>query len=342
MNNNNFQFSVFNSPLVYVSTGNTSPYPNLALEEYLLWNVQKGECILYLWQNRHTVVIGVNQNPWKECHLRELEQDGGFLARRMSGGGAVFHDLGNLNFTFVAHEANYNVDRQLDVIVNAVKKFGVQAEKSGRNDLLVNGKKFSGNAFYHSNGHCYHHGTLLVDVDMPNLSRYLTVSQAKLQSKGVSSVLSRVVNLKTLAPELTINLLQQAMIESFGEVYSGTPQPLPPERLNHQEIKHIEEKYASYEWRLGRRLPFTAEYSKRFTWGDLTLQFCIERGVIQDAVAYSDSMETSFIKTIGDNLKGVAFSSTEINRRLLKMAETTTIDDAILQDILHFISDNNF
>ena len=312
------------------------------MEEYLLWHVQKGESILYLWQNRHTVVIGVNQNPWKECHVKELERDGGFLARRMSGGGAVFHDLGNLNFTFLAHDDNYNVNRQVDVIINAVRKFGVHAEKSGRNDILVDGKKFSGNAFYHSAGHHFHHGTLLVDVDKSNLSRYLNVSQAKLQSKGVSSVRSRVANLNEFASGLTIEAMRQAMIEAFGEVYGATPQPFPPERLNSQEINQLSEKYASWEWRLGRRLPFTAAYSARFVWGDLLLQFCVESGVIQDAIAYSDGMETGYIKAMGDALKGAPFSSTEINRRLRRLAEKETVDDATLKDIIHFISENNF
>ena len=328
--------------LKYITSNHTSPYSNLALEEYLLWNVQKGECVLYLWQNRHTVVIGVNQNPWKECHVKELEWDGGFLARRMSGGGAVFHDLGNLNFTFLAHEEVYDVNRQLDVIVNAVEKFGVHSEKSGRNDLLVDGKKFSGNAFYHTAGRHFHHGTLLVDVDTANLSRYLNVSQAKLQSKGVSSVRSRVVNLKALTPELTIEAMQQAMVESFGEVYDATPQPFPPERLNQQDMDQLTEKYVSWEWRMGRRLPFTAAYSDRFAWGDLLLQFCVESGVIREAIAYSDGMETNFIKAIGEALKGVAFSSTDINCKLLQLAEKEPVDDAILNDIIHFISGNNF
>ena len=328
--------------IFYFSSDNTNPYANLAMEEYLLWNVKEGECILYLWQNRHTVVIGVNQNPWKECHVKELEQDGGFLARRMSGGGAVFHDMGNLNFTFLACEPDYDIGRQLDVIVSAVRKFGIQAEKSGRNDILTDGRKFSGNAFYHSGGHCFHHGTILVDVDMSNLSRYLNVSQAKLQSKGVSSVRSRVVNLKELTPELTIEVLRQAMIEALGEVYDETPHPFPTERINNQDIKLLEEKYASWDWRLGRKLPFTAEYSARFAWGDLTLQFCVERGVIQDAVAYSDGMETNFIKAIGDTLKGVAFSSTEINRSLLELTRREPADEAMVKDIMRFMGENNF
>jgi lipoate-protein ligase A len=328
--------------LSYISTGNTSPYKNLATEEYLLWNVKNDECIFYLWQNRCTVVIGINQNPWKECHVKTLEEDGGFLARRMSGGGAVFHDLGNLNFTFLAREANYDVSRQLDVIVSGVKQFGIQAEKSGRNDILVDGKKFSGNAFYQSQGCCFHHGTILVDVNLSNLSRYLNVSQAKLQSKGVASVRSRVTNLKALAPEMTIESLQQALIKSFGEVYGGAPLPFSSDRLNHQDISRMEAKYASWDWRFGRKLPFTAAYSTRFSWGDLTLEFCIESGVIQDAIAYSDGMETNYIQAMGHALKGCPFSSSEVCRQLLHLAENEPVDDIILIEIIDFVRENNF
>lgn len=328
--------------LSYIVSDQTNPYKNIALEAYLLRNVQDDECILYLWQNRHTVVIGVNQNPWKEAHVRELERDGGFLARRMSGGGAVFHDLGNLNFTFLVREDNYDVGRQLDVIIRAIAGFGIQAERSGRNDILTDGKKFSGNAFYTSRGHCYHHGTLLVDVDMSDLSRYLNVSHDKLQSKGVDSVRSRVVNLKDLAPDIRIDSLQGALVEAFGEIYDGTPQLLPDERLNRETLAEYEEKYASWEWRLGRRLPFTAEYSDRFVWGDLTLQFCVEGGVIKDAIAYSDGMDTAFIKATGDALKGLLFSSSEIKAGLSRLSQTVPVNKTMFDDIISLIDRHNF
>ncbi|MDR1525168.1 MAG: lipoate--protein ligase [Tannerella sp.] len=328
--------------LSYIVSDQTNPYKNIALEAYLLWNVQEDECIFYLWQNRHTVVIGVNQNPWKEAHVKELEQDGGFLARRMSGGGAVFHDLGNLNFTFLVREDNYDTGRQLDVIIRAVAKFGIRAERSGRNDILTDGKKFSGNAFYNSRGHCYHHGTLLLDVDMSDLSRYLNVSHTKLQSKGVDSVRSRVINLKELAPEMSIGSLRDALVEAFGEIYGGTPQLLPGERLNRKELAEYEEKYASWEWRLGRKLPFTTEYSDRFAWGDLTLQFCVEGGVIKDAIAYSDGMETDFIKAIGDALKGTVFSSSAIKAGLSRLVQTVSVDKTLFDDIISLVDRHNF
>jgi lipoate-protein ligase A len=328
--------------LSYILSEQTNPYKNLALEEYLLWNVKKDECILYLWQNRHTVVIGINQNPWKEAHVKELEQDGGFLARRMSGGGAVFHDLGNLNFTFLVREEKYDVARQLDVIIHAVAKFGIHAVRSGRNDILTDGKKFSGNAFFNSRGYCYHHGTLLLDVDMSNLSRYLNVSHTKLQSKGVDSVRSRVINLRDLAPDIAVESLQTALVEAFGEVYGGAPQLLPDGRLNQEEIGKYEEKYASWEWRLGRKLLFTTEYQNRFAWGDLTLQFCVEGGVVKDAIAYSDGMDTNFIRAIGDTLKGAVFSSSEMKNRLLRLAQVVPVDKTMLEDIMTLVEEYNF
>ncbi|MGM9617603.1 lipoate--protein ligase family protein [Butyricicoccus sp.] len=149
--------------LTVVITNETNPYHNIALEE----------CILYLWQNRNTVVIGRNQHAENECRVQELQKDGGFLARRLSGGGAVYHDLGNLNFTFLAYENHFDISSQNEVILRAVKRLGVQAEKNGRNDLTVDGKKFSGHAYYKTGGRCYHHGTLMVDVDYTKLAAYL-------------------------------------------------------------------------------------------------------------------------------------------------------------------------
>ena len=125
------------SKIQYLQAQSTDPFYNLAVEEYLTRYVEKDALILYLWQNRKTVVIGKNQNPWKECRIRELEKEGGKLVRRLSGGGAVFHDLCNLNFTFIASKENYNVPQQMQVILEAVRAFGIPAELSGRNDLTV-------------------------------------------------------------------------------------------------------------------------------------------------------------------------------------------------------------
>ena len=196
------------------------PYENLALEEALLSRVGEGELILYLWQNERTVVIGKNQNPWKECRTALLAEEGGCLARRLSGGGAVFHDRGNLNFTFLMTAGDYDLPRQLTVLERACQSLGIPARRSGRNDLLADGRKFSGNAFYKHNGKAYHHGTLMLDVDMEMVQRYLSPSKAKLAAKGVDSVRSRVVNLREFVPDLTIPQLADALIAALAEVYA--------------------------------------------------------------------------------------------------------------------------
>ena len=202
---------------IYESEG-FDPHRNLAIEQHLLESVLGGCCLLYLWRNERTVVIGRNQNAWAECRTALLSEEGGTLARRLSGGGAVYHDLGNLNFTFLMRTWDYDLARQLSVIRRACAVCGIETEISGRNDLLADGRKFSGNAFYHHEGRSYHHGTLLVDVDGEAMKRYLSPSKAKLEAKGVESVRSRVVNLKELNPAIAVETLKAAMKTAFAEV----------------------------------------------------------------------------------------------------------------------------
>ncbi|PKN46926.1 MAG: CTP synthase, partial [Deltaproteobacteria bacterium HGW-Deltaproteobacteria-20] len=158
-----------------VRSPDTDPWKNLAREEFLAGDCADDEAIFYLWQNAHTVVIGRNQNAWSECRLDLLESEGGRLARRSSGGGAVYHDLGNLNYSFILPRTHYNMERQLGVVLAALRSLGVDAEFSGRNDLLLEGRKFSGNAYQLTRRRGLHHGTLLLSVDMSKLSRYLNV-----------------------------------------------------------------------------------------------------------------------------------------------------------------------
>ena len=216
----------------------TDPHRNLALEEYLTDTVGEDTCILYLWQNKHTVVIGRNQNAWQECRTTELERDSGTLARRLSGGGAVYHDMGNLNFTFSLRTQDYDLRKQQSVIVEACRSLGIPAEISGRNDILTNGCKFSGNSFYSHAGCSFHNGTLLVNVDMANLGKYLTPSKTKLESKGVASVRSRVINLTELKPDLTIDGMAQAMVKAFETVY-GLESALPQLRLGLRQKRAV-------------------------------------------------------------------------------------------------------
>ncbi len=308
------------------------PYHNLALEEALLNRVGKGELILYLWQNERTVVIGKNQNPWKECRTALLNEEGGHLARRLSGGGAVFHDLGNLNFTFLMSAEDYDLPRQLTVIERACQSLGIPAQRSGRNDLLADGRKFSGNAFYSHAGKSYHHGTLMVDVDMERVQRYLSPSKAKLAAKGVDSVRSRVVNLKEFVPELTIERLSEALIAALTQVYvvgggvpdapnlsmtgthglSRTPAPtqIPPVRTlspDEFDLQDLTAKYASDAWLYGQKLPFTTSVEDRFPWGGVEIQLDVNEGVIRTAKVYTDAMDDTLAPRVEAVLSGCAF-----------------------------------
>lgn len=296
---------------IYISNI-TDPYRNLAMEE-MLFDAFTSGCSLYLWQNQNTVVIGKNQNAWKECRISLLEQEGGRLARRSSGGGAVFHDLGNLNFTFILPRKQYDVARQLSVVQRAVAAFGIQADFSGRNDLVERstGAKFSGNAFRLADTVAMHHGTVLVDVDMQKLSRYLAPSQDKLQAKGVESVRARVVNLSELAPALTIAGLQQALQEAFVEVYGPAGAGVEA-ALDAAELERRTLHYASWEWRMGHTPRFDITLERRFPWGGLELALSLKNGYVQEAAAYSDAMDEAFVGRIAPAITGCAFRSADL------------------------------
>ena len=283
------------------------PYLNLATEQYLMETVEEDACILFLWQNQNTVVIGKNQNAWKECRTALLSEEGGFLARRLSGGGAVFHDLGNLNFTFLVPQAEYDLDRQFSVIAEAVSMLGLYTERSGRNDVLAEGRKFSGNAFFKHEGKAYHHGTLLVDVDMQKLGRYLNPSKAKLQAKGVDSVRSRVVNLSELSPAITIDVMKDAMAKAFRQVYDKPMTVTNDKDFDHETIEQLRQRNASWEWNYGQKLPFSAEFEDRFPWGGIQICLQVENGIVNSVKVYSDSMDWSVSPVLEPALLGCRF-----------------------------------
>ena len=293
-----------------------NPYKNLATEKHLMDITPKGCCVLYLWQNQNTVVIGRNQNPWLECRTSLLEDEGGKLARRLSGGGAVFHDLGNLNFTFIMPKEDYDLDRQVAVIQKACAFAGITAEKSGRNDLLADGRKFSGNAFYQNATHAYHHGTLMVDVDKDKLGRYLSPPKAKLEAKGVASVRSRVVNLKELSPELTIDKIKQYMATAFGEVYGIATTSFTLQDEDFAEIASLEQTYSSWEYLFGTPLPFSFSCEGHFGWGHINLQLDAKNGIITGAKVYSDAMDWALPEVVEAALIGCRFETAAMTKQL--------------------------
>lgn len=322
-----------------------NPYFNLALEELLLNKVEQEEVILYLWQNENTVVIGRNQNPWKECNLELLSRVNGKVARRLSGGGAVYHDLGNLNFTFLMREENENLSKQLGIIITALKELGIEAEFSGRNDILVDNKKISGNAFYREENKYYHHGTLLFDIDMEILPKILTPSIEKLQSKGIDSVKSRVINLKQCNQELSIDLLIDALIGAFEYYYGkANSKQLVDESFSElcgNNIKEIVLKYSSDYWLYGDCPKFQVSLKKQFEDGSYELNLQVEDGKINKCKIYTDSLRTKGFNNVEALLEGCSFNKIEVVKRLKDYkdkyghsdAEVINIIGEIIEDI---------
>lgn len=292
--------------LLVAESRSFDPHFNLALEESLLRSANDA-VILYLWQNQNTVVIGRNQNPWKECRTALLQQEGGHLARRLSGGGAVFHDLGNLNFTFLMPQSCYDLDRQLDVICKAVRSFGIEAQRSGRNDVLANGRKFSGNAFYKNGRQAYHHGTLLIDADMEKLSRYLNPPKAKLAARGVDSVRSRVGNLRELNEGITVAAMKEALAEAFAEIYGG-----PVENFEPECDPALADRYRSWEWNYGQKLPFTFEWEDRLSFGCVRIEAQVENGIILSNRVWTDAMDWQLPERIEAALTGSRLDRAEL------------------------------
>lgn len=283
----------------------TNPYYNLALEEELLKTVRNNETILYLWQNDKTVVIGRNQNPYLECNIDYMNENNIFLARRISGGGAVFHDLANLNFTFVTKEENVDLEKQMKVLKLAVEGFGLKVEFSGRNDLLANGRKFSGHAFYNEDGNYFHHGTLMVNVNVNILGDVLNPSKLKLKSKGITSVKSRVINLNELNNEITIESLKISLEKAFEKIYG---------KISEKDIYNVNlktpkfyDKYKNPLWNFGESPKYDVILEEKLPIGNIQVNLNIENGIVKEGRIHSDTLKNIDFKNIEEKLTGKIF-----------------------------------
>lgn len=312
--------------LQFIVSNQTEPYWNISVENYLVEHADA--VVLYLWRNRRTVVIGQNQNPFSEVNVEALEADGGFLMRRKTGGGAVYHDDGNLNFSFVVPKALYDQQRQFSVIQRAVESFGLHTELSGRNDILAEGRKFSGNAFSKGRVNDLHHGTLLIKGDMSDLARYLKPKPAKLQKHGVQSVRSRVVNLAELNPEITPESIAPRLRAAFEAEYGAESVEVGfADLMACQDVKTLHDHFASDEWKYGRWRTFLAQCSAQFDWGGVELALTVDetRGIITDVQLASDCLDLAALDEA---------------RRLLTGASTAVApqsDNRVLKDIFTLV-----
>ena len=226
----------------YITTS-TNPYENLAMEEYLFRFAEPDSHILYLWQNEDTIVLGRNQQAEEECRMEEFLASGGTIARRRSGGGAVYHDLGNLNFSIIGTKNNMSKNLYQSFLTELLEGLGLSPECSGRNDITINGLKCSGNAFFDDGKIVCQHGTLLVHTDFDRMTHFLTPNQEKLKRHKIRSVSSRVMNLSSLLPEITVQkLIDKILTQTGAELFSVNLT---------EDLKTLRNKYQNNQWIYG-------------------------------------------------------------------------------------------
>ena len=293
----------------YMETGSRDPYYNLAFEEYVLTHRKEGEYLL-LWQNENTIVIGQNQNAEEEINRAFVEAHKINVVRRTTGGGAVYQDLGNLNYSFITDvddAERMTMVRFTAPVVEALRALGVQAEAAGRNDILAGGRKVSGTAQRLVGDRILHHGTLLFDSDPSMVSGALNADPAKFQSKSAKSVRSRIGNIREfLVRDMNLqqfwNYLKEAL-SGGGIAYDS----LSPEEL--EEVRRLrEEKYATWEWNFGRSPRYDVSNKRRFEGGSLEFRAAVEKGgAITDMVFYGDFLSVRPLDEVTAALRGCDF-----------------------------------
>ena len=303
------------------------PYINLSLEEALFRGFSGKDPVLYLWINRPCVVIGRNQNAWRECNLKAMQDDGVLLVRRDSGGGAVYHDLGNLLFSVIMPPGSEAED-SYGLILRAVERLGIRAELRGRNDLVAGGKKFSGSAYMRTKQAFLHHGTMLVNTDMDKLSGYLNPSEEKIRAKGVASVRQRVVNLTQLCPDITMEAVCGALSRAFGcettdDVILHTDMQAVTQRAKERK---------SWDFLYGTTPEFDIDLATRLPLGEVQLYLRAERARVCDVRVYTDALDAAFPEKVKAAFIGCRLRAGELSRAAA----------AVDADMAAWLADKNF
>ena len=300
--------------MLYINNDNTNPYFNLATEEYILKNFTDN-CFM-LWKNEPCIIVGKNQNTLSEINYDYVKENKIPVVRRLSGGGAVFHDLGNINFTFISNndsESFLNFRKFTQPIIDVLQKLEVKAEFSGRNDLIIDGKKFSGNAQYNYKNRILHHGTLLFSSNMTDLSASLKVKPSKFQGKGVQSVVSRVTNISEhLKKPLSILKFKELVMIHIMEVYeNGTAYDFTSKDLENI-AQMVKEKYDTWEWNFGSSPNYSFSKEKRFEGGSMEFNLEVEKGIIKNIKLYGDFFGKCDVLEIENSLIGIKHTEAAI------------------------------
>ena len=323
----------------YLKNPETNPYYNMAFDEYCLEHLAIDEPVFYLWQNRPSVIIGLNQEVNTEVNLEYLEQNGIALVRRVSGGGAVYHDWGNLNYTIVGRSADLERDypEYAGLMMQALRKLGVPAELSGRNDILVGGKKVSGFAKRVIKDRLMVHGTLMYDVDLDVLTQSLNPPATKLQTKGIASVRSRVTNLCEHLPEINgIAQFKDRLEQALSNDYADEEFLLAPSEI--ETIRRIsDEKFARWEWIYGRSPRATFTHSSRLSCGHVEIHLTLNENRIASCQFGGDFIGNLPVSDVELRLVGVPYTMDSIERVLSAIHVNDYFDNTTSKDLIDLI-----
>lgn len=296
--------------------GITDPTINLAIEEYALKNLDINETYLLFYINKPSIIIGKNQNTIEEINTEYVEGNGIQVVRRLSGGGAVYHDLGNLNFSFITKddgESFHNFRKFTEPVIEALQKLGVNAELSGRNDILAEGRKISGNAQFSTRGRMFSHGTLLFDSEMDHVVSALNVKKDKIESKGIKSIRSRVANISEfLSDIISIEEFRSLLLKN---IFGGLEE-IPEYVLTEEDWEKIyqlsEERYRNWDWNYGKSPKFNLQHSHRFPVGQIDVRLEVNRGTIENCKIYGDFFGVGDVSDIESKLQGIRYERAEI------------------------------
>lgn len=318
--------------MYYLQTDSTDPAYNLAFEEYVLKNKTQGD-ILILWQNDNAVIVGRNQNALEEICRPFVEEHGIRVIRRNTGGGAVYHDLGNLNYSFITDVSDQGAARFTTPVVQALRALGLQAEASGRNDILVSGRKVSGTAQHRHGNRILHHGTLLFDSNADMIAGALTPDPDKFRSKSVRSVRSRVGNIRSeLGADMDIRAFWDHLKTTLSQ---GSLEWMTLDDTELGEICRLKsEKYDTWQWNYGSSPKFDTAVRRRFPGGLLQIHLSVKRGCIEGLQIFGDFLALSPIDPLIRALTGCPYESNALRERLqhLDLSEylgTITADELI-------------
>lgn len=307
--------------MISIRNNRRDPHFNLALEEYVIKYLNPSEDYIILWQNEPSVIIGRNQNTIEEINSKYISDNNINVVRRLSGGGAVYHDLGNLNFTFIVKNENdvaSNFRIFTEPVINALRKLNVEAEFSGRNDITIDGKKFSGNAQYYYGDRLLHHGTILFNSNLSVVQDALNVKQEKIESKGIKSVKSRVTNVYPyLNKDISIDGFKDTLLKYFmnDENYKEKEYILTEEDII--KIKELmKTRFSTWEWNYGESPAFDVEKGKRYAGGKLELKFNVADGLIKKLKINGDFFGRKEVSELEPVLIGIKYRESDVRNSL--------------------------